>query len=86
MMSVAGTIDWLGNIEAYPSEGIDAHKAHSSGKHWRWLVHSQEFHDIMPRTLAEHNNRRFNEVSPEEHFLICDWLVKNGYADDDIFN
>lgn len=86
MMSVAGCIDSQGEIRAKASKEIQAHTSElSKGKRWRWLVRSQDFHDIAPMTIEESNNRiAMLHLNKEEHFAVCDWLVRNKFADDKI--
>lgn len=85
MMAVAGCIDSNGSISARATPGIDGHRASESrGKRWRWIIHRQEFHVLPPKTLAELNNPRTNELTADEHFTVCDWLIRHGYADESI--
>ncbi len=86
MMSVCGCIDSLGYITARASKGISTHRPNESiGKRWRWLVQSQEFHSLAPKTVEEANNRiSMLHLNDEEHFAVCDYLIKNGYAHPDI--
>jgi hypothetical protein len=87
MMSVAGCIDSNGSISGRATKGIDGHRASESrGKRWRWIIHRQEFHILPPKTLAELNNPRANELTDEEHFAVCDWLIRHGYADESILS
>lgn len=49
------------------------------------MVWSQEFHCLAPRTIEESNNRiKMLHLNEEEHFAVCDWLVRHGYADERI--
>jgi hypothetical protein len=85
MMAVAGCIDSNGSMSAKATPGIDGHRASESrGKRWRWIIHRQEFHALLPKTLAELNNPRANELTDDEHFTVCDWLIRHGYADESI--
>ena len=84
-MSVAGCIDSNGRIEAKGFREIGSHTPElSRGKKWRWLVWSQEFSLLMPTTCAEANDRTRHDLTDEEHFAVCDWLIRHGYADDRI--
>lgn len=86
MSSVAGCIDAQGEIRGRATKEIDFHPPElSKGKRWRWLIWSQDFHSVAPRTLEEANNRiAMLHLNEEEHFAVCDWLVRHGYADDSI--
>ena len=85
MMSVSGCIDSHGAITASAHKEIKGHKPEEMrGKRWRFIVHSQEFSLLMPRTVAESNDRSWRELTDEEHFAVCDWLIRHGYASDDI--
>lgn len=85
-MSVVGCIDSNGAITARASKEIGAHRPEESrGKRWRFLVWSQDFHAPPPRTIEEANNPRTMLVlTEEEHFAVCNWLIRHGYADDRI--
>lgn len=84
MMSVNGCIDSNGAITARAYKNIHSHTPDESrGKRWRWLVWSQEFHSVPPRTTEEANNRiKMLHLNEEEHFAVCDWLIRHGYADE----
>ena len=86
MMSVVGCIDAHGAITARACKEIGCHRPEESrGKRWRFLVWSQDFHALAPRTIEEDNNRRTMLIlTEEEHFAVCDWLIRHGYADDRI--
>jgi len=85
MMAVAGCIDSHGSISGRATKGVEVHRASESrGKRWRWIIHRQEFHNLIPKTLEEINNPRMNVLTDEEHFAVCDWLIRHGYADDSI--
>lgn len=85
IMSVAGCIDSSGAIRARPSKGIATHPPDlMRGHRWRWIVGSQEFMHLAPRTVAELNDRHLMALTSEEDFAVCDWLVRHGYADDRI--
>lgn len=86
MMSVVGCIDAHGAITARARKEIECHRPEESrGKRWRFLVWSQDFHALAPRTLEEDNNRRAMLIlTEEEHFAVCDWLIRHGYADERI--
>ncbi len=74
IMWVIGCIDANGAITANPSrEGRTHSIEESKGKRWRWCVWSQEFIDAGPRMTHP-------ELSDEESFTVCDWLVRRGYA------
>jgi hypothetical protein len=86
MMSVVGCIDSNGAITARACKDISGHRPEESrGKRWRFLVWSQEFNDLAPRSLDEANNlKAMLQLNDEEHFAVCDWLIKHGFADDQI--
>ena len=83
---VNGSIDSQGAIHASASVDIEMHSgALLNGKRWRWNIHSQEFCAIAPRTIEELNNRiRLLTLNEEELFTVCDWLVRNGFAGEEI--
>lgn len=86
MMSVVGCIDSNGAITARACKQIDSHRPDECrGKRWRWLVWSQDFHSVPPRTVEEANNRiAMLHLDEDEHFAVCDWLIRHGYADESI--
>ena len=85
MMSVCGCIDSYGAITARASDHISVHqKCEMSGKRWRWIIHEQQFHSLPPRTIDESNNRRSLQLNDEEYFLVCNWLIEHGFADERI--
>ncbi len=86
MMSVTGCIDSHGSIRAKESKKIESHSPElSKGKRWRWLIWPQEFQTLPPKTVAEMNDpQAFFELSDEEYFLVKDWLMRHGYADDGV--
>lgn len=87
MMWVIGCIDANGAITASPSKEGRAHRPdESKGKRWRWCVWSQEMTWLPGRTVEEVNNPRLRELSDEEHFMVCDWLIRHGYADEFILS
>ena len=75
MMSVVGCIDANGSIIARACKEIGTHRPEEKkGKTWRWLVWSQEFIHVGPRPV--------DEMTDDEVRLVCDWLVRKGYADE----
>ena len=85
LMAVQGSIDSHGAIRAKASKEVEFHSLETSrGKRWRFTIWSQEFHYCAPRSLKEDQNRQALRLTEEEEFLVCDWLIKNGYADNRI--
>ena len=84
---VNGCIDSYGAIFAVPTVEIESHGGKTlNGKRWRWNISSQEFMSLAPRTVEEANNRiKMLSLNDEEYFIVSDWLVCHGYADEDIF-
>lgn len=83
---VNGSIDSYGNITATITKVIEMHDLENSkGKRWRFNIHTQDFCAIAPRTVEEANNRiKLLTLNDEEYFTVCDWLIKNKYASEDI--
>lgn len=77
-MWVVGCIDHAGAITARAAVGLDSmhRRAESRGKRWRWCIWTQEFCAVRPG---------MGELTEEEIFIVMDWLVKNGYTDDERF-
>lgn len=83
---VQGCIDSNGAIHAEATVNIEMHEGKLlSGKRWRWNIGSQDFSTIAPRSLEEDNNRReMLNLNNDEYFAVCDWLIRRGYASEDI--
>ena len=83
---VNGCIDSHGAIHAVATVEIEAHEGKTlNGKRWRWNIGNQDFSSLAPRTVEEANNRIVMlHLNEEEHFTVCDWLIRHGYASDDI--
>jgi hypothetical protein len=83
---VNGCIDSYGAIHAVATVEIEMHKGNTqNGKRWRWNIGDQDFSSLAPRTVEEANNRIVMlHLNEEEHFTVCDWLIRHGYASDDI--
>ena len=57
----------------------------SKGKRWRFNIAAQDMVSLAPRTVEEANNRiKLLTLNDEEYFLVCDWLIRHGYADESI--
>lgn len=85
---VIGSIDSNGAIHAEALVELKAHHGKMlNGKRWRWNIARQEFGSLAPRTVAEANNRiKLLTLNYEECFAVGDWLIRHGYADDNILS
>ena len=83
---VNGCIDSHGAIHAVATVEIEAHEGKTlNGKRWRWNIGSQDFCSLAPRTVEEAKNRiQMLHLNEEEYFVVCDWLIRHGYASDEI--
>lgn len=85
IMWIIGCIDSNGHITANPSkEGRSHRKEESRGKRWRWCVWSQEMITLVGKTVDEINHPEKTQLTEEEYFLVCDWLIRNKYASAEI--
>jgi len=83
---VNGCIDCHGAIRATATVEIEMHNLETSkGKRWRFNIAAQDMMSLAPRTEEEANNRiKLLTLNDEEYFAVCDWLIRNGYADGSI--
>jgi hypothetical protein len=83
-MCIVGCIDSHGAITARACKEVEAHSRDElRGKRWRWMIWTQEFHALPPRTVYEANNRiAALHLSEEENVIVLNWLVEHGYADE----
>lgn len=80
---ICGGIDSYGHVigHAYYIHSPSSESCHTpkeaSISSWRWDVNNQNFmdHFIPPK----------RQLTKDEWFKVQDWLVKNGYAEDDSF-
>lgn len=78
MMWVVGAIDSNSHIVGTAVRGGRVHnESESKGCKFRFSIHSQDFFDVL---------FGYVKMKPEEYFSVCDWLIRNNYADDKILN
>lgn len=83
---VQGCIDSYGSIRAFASKQIEIHEGeYNNGKRWRFNINSQEFVFVAPRTVDQDLNRKILQLTIDEDWIVCEWLIKNGYADERIY-
>jgi len=78
---ICGGIDSYGNVIGHPCYHDDSDLSHTPAEKaitsFRWNVADQMF--------MEHMIPQKRDMTEDEFFKVQDWLIKNGYADDESF-
>lgn len=77
---MCGGIDANGAVIAHPvyrGDDVNHTPAEASISSWRW--------DVTGQCFMDHSIPQKRDLTDDELFAIADWLIKNGYAEEESF-